>query len=216
MINMDFTKRVVLDTNVVDWQKTGVNGITIKPLAIQDDDLGHLTAMIRYNDKSVYTRKERSNGEELLVLAGTFSTHSGDYPTGTYYRNPRDILQLPFSQHGCIVFAKLNQIHPEDNQKIAKNVCTDAWVDSKYSAKMQFLSQHGTEQTLMVKWPKGYAYKGEGNVGGTEIFVISGELHDDTNCYSAGTWLRTMGAPFSNGKVKEEMVALVKYGHLSD
>lgn len=214
MINMDFTKRLVLDTNTVDWQQTGIDGVTIKPLAIQDDILGHLTAMIRYNDESIYTRKERSKGEELLVLAGTFSANTGDYPTGTYYRNPRSVMQMPFSQRGCIVFAKLNQVSPNDEQKVVKDVYTGDWIDSENGVKMQLLCHYEQEQTLMVKWPKGYSHAGESNIRGAEVFIISGELIDDLGSYKAGTWLRTAGAPFFNARADKETVAFVKYGHL--
>ena len=214
MINMDFTKRVVVDTNTISWQETGVDGVKIKPLTIQDDELGHLTAMLRYSDQAVYTRKERSKGEELLVLAGTFSAGSGDYPTGTYYRNPRSTMQMPFSQRGCIVFAKLNQIRSNDEKRVVKDVYTGKWVDSENGVKMQLLSHHENEQTLMVKWPKGYFHVGESNIQGAEVFVISGELIDDLGRYSAGTWLRASGVPFFNARTDKETVAFLKYGHL--
>ena len=216
IINTNFAKRIVLDTDTIEWQATGVDGVTIKPLAVQDGVLGHLTAMIRYQDGSVYTRKEYSKGEELLVLAGTFCTNSGDYPTGTYYRNPSSNMQMPFFQRGCVVFAKLNQIHSNDGQKVIKDVNTEEWIDSENGVKLQFLCDFEQERTLLIKWSESYSHIGEINLKGrgAEFFILSGELVDEMGHYPAGTWLRTPGIPFHNARVTNETIAFVKYGHL--
>ena len=214
MLNMDFSKRVVIDTNKVPWQPTGIPGVTVKPLALEDSESGHLTAMLRYQDESVYTRKELSMGEELLILAGTFTAASGDYATGTYYRNPSSMMQIPFSQRGCVMFAKMNQVQRTDSEKIVRNVYTTDWLGADNGIKMQILNQHAAEQTLMVKWPKNYSGAGESNITGAEVFVISGELIDDNGRYPAGTWLRSPSAPFNNAYTETETVAFIKYGHL--
>jgi anti-sigma factor ChrR (cupin superfamily) len=43
------------------------------------------------------------------VLEGTFSDEQGDYPAGSYVRNPVGSRHAPFSREGCTIFVKLHQ-----------------------------------------------------------------------------------------------------------
>ena len=43
---------------------------------------------MRYAPGSSFERPCHGGGEEILVLEGTFSDELGDYPAGSYLRNP--------------------------------------------------------------------------------------------------------------------------------
>ena len=45
-------------------------------------------------------------GEELFVLSGSLSDEHGDYPEGTWLRNPPGSEHSPYSEEGCLVFLK--------------------------------------------------------------------------------------------------------------
>jgi anti-sigma factor ChrR (cupin superfamily) len=47
-----------------------------------------LTTSVRFAPGSIFPADVHHGGEELLVLKGTFSDDRGDYPAGTYVRNP--------------------------------------------------------------------------------------------------------------------------------
>ena len=40
-------------------------------------------------------------GEDIFALDGVFSDEHGDYPAGTYLRNPPGSSHAPFSRDGC-------------------------------------------------------------------------------------------------------------------
>ena len=48
------------------------------------------------------------------MLEGVFQDEHGDYPTGTYVRNPPTSSHTPGSEPGCTIFVKLWQFDPDD------------------------------------------------------------------------------------------------------
>ncbi|SUV87500.1 ChrR Cupin-like domain [Bordetella pertussis] len=57
---------------------------------------GRATSIVRYAPGACFPRHEHPGGEEILVLAGSFSEEGGRYPAGWYLRNP------PGSSHGAL------------------------------------------------------------------------------------------------------------------
>ena len=88
MINMDFDQHVVVNTVSQDWQASPASGVWRKPLAREDAERGHATSIVRYDPGASFTAHNHPKGEEILVLEGVFSDETGDYPSGTYFRNP--------------------------------------------------------------------------------------------------------------------------------
>ncbi|MBO0236762.1 cupin domain-containing protein, partial [Vibrio parahaemolyticus] len=66
-------------------------------------------------------------GEEILVLEGVFSDEYGDYPAGTYLRNPPGSQHAPFSKEGCVILVKLNQFESEDLETVRINTNQASW-----------------------------------------------------------------------------------------
>ena len=87
MLNMDFTERIVIETQNQDWQVSPMPGVLRKPLAREDAERGHATSIVRYEPGASFSEHGHPLGEEILVLEGTFSDQTGDYPAGTYFRN---------------------------------------------------------------------------------------------------------------------------------
>ena len=101
MLNMDLSERVVIDTRQQTWVASPMPGVWRKPLAREDAERGHATSVVRYDPGSRFSAHDHPGGEEILVLSGTFSDHTGDYRAGTYFRNPVGFRHAPFSDEGC-------------------------------------------------------------------------------------------------------------------
>ncbi len=52
------------------------------------EEKARATFIVRYAPGTSFARHVHSGGEEFLVFDGTFQDEEGDYPVGTYARNP--------------------------------------------------------------------------------------------------------------------------------
>ena len=118
MLHMDFSQRVVIATHQSEWLASPMPGVWRKLLAREEAEGGHATSIVRYDPGSSFKRHEHPGGEEILVLDGTFSDQTGDYPAGTYFRNPEGFSHAPFSEPGCVLFVKLHQFQPGDDRHV--------------------------------------------------------------------------------------------------
>ncbi len=214
MLNLDFSQRVALDTNAIDWQPSPMPGVLRKPLAREEAERGHATSIVRYEPGSRFSEHGHPLGEEILVLDGVFSDHTGDYPAGTYFRNPEGFRHAPFSDEGCTLLVKLHQFQPDDDAHVVIDTNTEAWRPGHGNLQVMPLHQHGDEHVALVRWPAGEVFQLHRHFGGEEIFVISGEFIDEHGRYSAGSWLRSPHNSVHQPRVEQETVIWVKTGHL--
>ena len=56
--------------------------------------------------------------EEFLVLDGVFQDEHGDFPAGSYIRNPPQSSHTPGSEPGCTIFVKLWQFDLDDRTHV--------------------------------------------------------------------------------------------------
>src|SRR5262249_62190655 len=76
------------------------------------DEVARATSIVRYAPGTVFSPHTHPGGEEFFVLDGTFQDERGDYPAGSYVRNPPTSRHTPRSQAGCTIFVKLFQFDP--------------------------------------------------------------------------------------------------------
>ncbi len=214
MLNMDFAKTVVINTNASDWVSSPKAGVWRKPLAREDAERGHATSIVRYDAGASFSAHDHPLGEEILVLEGTFSDETGNYPAGTYLRNPEGFRHAPFSREGCIILVKLHQFQNGDNQKIRVDTLNGSWQQGYGNLEVLPLHSYEGEHTALVKWPKGEVFEHHSHFGGEEIYVMSGTFKDEHGSYPAGTWLRSPHLSKHHPFVDEETVIWVKIGHL--
>ena len=214
MLNMDFSKKVTIQTNNQPWLESPMSGVERKPLAREDAEQGHATSLVRYLPGAKFSAHDHPLGEEIFVLEGVFSDQSGDYPAGTYFRNPEGFRHAPFSKEGCTIFVKLHQFQQSDTQRLCVDTNSSAWQAGNGNLQVLPLHEHGCESVALVKWPAGERFKQHTHIGGEEIFVISGELIDEHGQYPAGTWIRSPHMSTHNPYVEQETIILVKAGHL--
>jgi anti-sigma factor ChrR (cupin superfamily) len=214
MMNMNLDQRVNINTNQDSWVITSHRGIWRKKLERESAEGGHTTSIVRYNPGTLFASHGHPNGEEILVLEGTFSDEHGEYKKGMYIRNPPGYKYAPFSKEGCILFVKLNQFLPNDTAQVRLDTSNAKWLAGQGNLQVIPLHEADSELTALVKWPAGESFHPHIHYGGEEIYVISGEFNDEHGTYPAGTWLRNPHMSQHNPFVKEDTVILVKVGHL--
>lgn len=214
MLNMDFSQKIVIDTAQRDWVPSPMPGVLRKPLAREDAERGHATSIVRYEPGARFSGHDHPLGEEILVLEGVFSDETGDYPAGTYFRNPEGFRHAPFSREGCVLLVKLHQFQRDDTSHVVVDTHSEPFRPGTGNLQVLPLHQHGTEQVALVRWPAGERFQPHRHFGGEEIYVISGELQDEHGSYPEGTWIRSPHMSEHFPFAEQETLIWVKVGHL--
>lgn len=214
MINMNFSERVVVKTSEVPWVASPASGVDRKLLEREEAERGRATSIVRYAAGSRFNTHLHPLGEEILVLDGVFSDEDGDYPAGTYIRNPPGSSHAPFSEEGCTLFVKLHQFSPDDRTQLRIHTKSTEWLPGQGGLQVMPLHSFEGEHCALVKWPAGELFKPHRHFGGEEILVLSGTFLDEHGRYPAGTWMRSPHLSQHTPYVEEETVIYVKTGHL--
>jgi anti-sigma factor ChrR (cupin superfamily) len=215
MKNMNFQQKVVIDTNKEQWIESPLTGVWRKPLAREEAEQGHATSIVQYEPGASFSFHNHPLGEEIFVLSGVFSDETGNYPAGSYFRNPEGFSHAPFSLEGCILLVKLHQFKHGDDQHISIDTNTAGWSPGIGQLQVMPLHSFQSESTALVKWPAGTKFQPHQHWGGEEIYVIEGELIDEHGRYPAGSWLRSPHLSQHNPFVEQDTLIFVKTGHLA-
>jgi len=215
MFNMDMKQTVVIKTAEQLWQASPSEGVWRKPLAREAVEHGHTTSLVRFDPGCSFTEHGHPFGEEIFVLEGVFSDQYGDYPAGTYLRNPPGSKHVPFSQQGCTLFVKLDQFDLEDSAEVRIDTKLAKWLPEQGELEVMPLHEFGNESVALVRWPSNSKFQPHMHVGGEEIYVLSGTFIDEYGIYPQGSWIRSPDRSDHNPYVEEETVIWVKTGHLT-
>jgi anti-sigma factor ChrR (cupin superfamily) len=215
MLNMDLSKRIVIDTNQMQWLDSPSSGVKRIPLEREEAESGRTTSLVEYKAGASFTKHIHPLGEEIFVLKGVFSDEFGDYGPGTYMRNPPGSSHAPFSKEGCLIFVKLNQMDPSDQSKVIVDTNKEAWRPGHGNLEVMPLHSFMTEGAALVKWPTGEKFIRHSHFGGEEVFVLTGEFIDELGRYPANTWIRSPHLSKHDPFVERETIILVKTGHLA-
>ena len=126
-IHNDFSERIVLHADRLAWHASPIQGVERQMLDRVGVEVARATSVVRYAPNTEFTSHTHNGGEEILVLDGCFSDERGDYPAGTYLRNPPGSQHAPFSTEGCTLFVKLRQIAQTDSQELPLNTKVSDW-----------------------------------------------------------------------------------------
>jgi anti-sigma factor ChrR (cupin superfamily) len=208
------TQRVVIETAQQSWIESPSDGVQRKPLEREHQESGHTTSVVRFAPGSQFTRHVHTQGEEILVLDGVFSDELGDYPAGSYLRNPPGSAHSPFSREGCTLLVKLDQFSDGDDTRVVLDTETQPWQPGIGGLRVKPLHEFEHEHTALVYWPEGEVFQPHRHYGGEEIFVLSGTFRDEHGSYPQGSWLRNPHMSQHHPFALEETVIWVKVGHL--
>jgi anti-sigma factor ChrR (cupin superfamily) len=208
--NMDLSKKVTINTTKETFISSPAGGVNRIPLEREDAESGRTTSIVEYIGGAAFQSHSHPLGEEIFVLEGIFSDENGDYPAGTYIRNPPGTSHAPFSKKGCKIFVKLNQMDLNDKNQVIIDTNNGDWHPGYRNLEVMPL----TENAALVKWPKGERFLNHSHHGGEEIFVLKGEFIDEHGRYPKGTWIRSPHLSTHFPFVEEETIIFVKTGHL--
>ena len=214
MLNMNFDKPVVVHTADMEWEASPMPGVWRKPLAREAAEHGHTTSVVRYDAGSRFSSHSHPLGEEIFVIEGVFSDEHGDYPAGTYLRNPPGSKHSPFSEPGCVLLVKLDQIDPADDTSLRIDTRGADWFPAEGDLQVMPLHYFDTEMVALYRWPANGRFTSQPHFGGEELFVLSGKLQDEYGAYPAGTWLRNPPGSEHARYAEEDTVTWIKTGHL--
>jgi hypothetical protein len=122
LINADFTKRAIVHAARMSWVPSPLPGVERRMLDRIGDEVARATSVVRYLPGSVFAPHTHDGGEEFLVLEGTFQDEHGDFPSGSYVRNPPTSRHTPRSGPGCVILVKLHQFDPNDRTLVRLDV----------------------------------------------------------------------------------------------
>jgi len=214
-IHADLTKRAVVDSNALPWVASPLAGVERRMLERDGAEVARATSLVRYAANAYFAAHTHGGGEEFLVLDGVFSDESGDFPTGMYVRNPVGSSHTPFSRQGATILVKLRQFDPTDQTFVRVDTHCQPWQPSTiHGIDLMPLHTFNEERVFLIRWQAGVTADHHVHTGGEEVFVLSGEYHDEQGSYPIGTWIRNPPGSTHQPISHTGCLLFVKTGHL--
>jgi anti-sigma factor ChrR (cupin superfamily) len=192
-INADLTERAMVASDSLSWVPSPLPGVERRMLERDGDEVARVTSLVRYAPNSRFSAHTHRGGEEFLVLEGTFSDDYGDFPAGTYVRNPVGSKHTPHTAGGCLILVKLWWMHPDDQEFVRIDTTReDLWQTTGLpGVEIMPLHRFGDETAALYRLAAGAALPGRSLPGGEEFFVLDGAGRDANGSYGKGSWVRT-------------------------
>ncbi|MEZ4399179.1 MAG: cupin domain-containing protein [Kofleriaceae bacterium] len=212
-LRADFSQRVVVHTEQVPWVPSPMPGVERRMLDRVGDEVARATSIVRYAAGSHFAPHTHGGGEEYLVLDGVFQDEHGDYPAGTYVRNPPTSRHTPRSAAGCTIFVKLWQFAPDDRTPVRARLAAPADQASP-GVRRQLLHADAREEVTFEAWAPGAAVE-RALPGGGELLVLDGAVAIDGEPLGPRGWLRLpVGSALAAQVGPAGAAVWLKTGHL--
>lgn len=130
-INANYSEVVIVHGETTPWSSSPNPSVERRRLELYGSvEAGRVTSIVRYLPNSSFHSHGHPEGEEILVLEGTFCDEHGSYPAGSYLLNPEGFSHQPFSEQGCYLLVKLRQFPGLDKQHVFVNTAEDSqWTE---------------------------------------------------------------------------------------
>lgn len=179
-INADFTKRVAVHFDRTEWVQSPAAGVERKMLDRIGEEVARATTIVRFAPGSAFSAHTHDGGEEYLVLDGVFQDETGDFPVGSYVRNPPTSSHTPSAKHGATILVKLHQFDPDDRTEVRRSI-------NGQGNPQLFKDAH--EDVRVFNLAAGEALDLDASYG-MELFVIEGSLRESDEDFTTWDWLR--------------------------
>ena len=190
-INANFGEPVAVHTAAMDWVASPMPGVERRMLDRIGEEVARATSIVRYAPGSAFAEHTHGGGEEFIVLDGVFQDEHGDYPAGSYVRNPPGSHHVPASKDGCIIFVKLWQFQIGDDVQMVRDLHQTSadlsQTDADFSQAKLFENER--ETVALEKWLPGHQREQTVD-GGFEILVLEGSVHWNGESYGQHDWIR--------------------------
>jgi hypothetical protein len=181
------------------------------------DEVARATSIVRYAPDSHFSPHTHGGGEEFLVLEGVFQDEHGDYPPGSYVRNPPTTRHKPGSAAGCTIFVKLWQFDADDRTEVRIDTGKRSFSPAPERAGVALmpLFHDEREDVRLERWAAG-AEVALGLPGGIEILVLEGGFVEGGEDFAPQSWLRLpAGARLTAAAGPNGAKVWIKSGHLA-
>ena len=189
----DLGAQVAVDTAALDWAASPSRSVWRKRLhRVGPAESGQVTSVVRYEPDSRFPAHDHPEGEEILVLTGTFSDEHGDWPAGTYLLNPEGFRHAPFSREGCELFVKLRQLPGREREHVVVDTQRVRFApgDAAGVETAPLYAQDGfSDRVDLERWAPGSEVERR-HAEGAELFVLEGALEDESGRHGPQAWLR--------------------------
>jgi len=215
-LNADFSQRVVVHAARLGWTPSPIVGVERRMLDRIGDEVARATSIVRYAPKSHFSPHTHGGGEEFIVLNGVFQDEHGDFPAGSYIRNPPTSHHTPGSTPGCILFVKLWQFDREDRTQVRIDTSAMPYMPAPEQPGVEVLSlfHDSREDVLLERWAPGAAIALP-VPGGAEVLVLEGGFEEEGERFEPQSWLRLPpGSVIQATAGPAGCKAWVKTGHL--
>src|SRR5680860_572177 len=156
-INADFSQRAAVHAANLPWTPSPVAGVDRRMLDRMGDEVARATSIVRYAPDSAFSPHVHTGGEEFLVLDGVFSDEHGDFPAGSYIRNPPQSRHTPGSVPGCTIFVKLWQFDLADRTHVRIDTGKMRFQPVSNGVEVMPLFSDAHEDVVQERWAPGTA-----------------------------------------------------------
>jgi anti-sigma factor ChrR (cupin superfamily) len=190
LLNEDFSKRTLIHGAKLDWVPSPAKGVDRRMLFRIGEEKARATSIVRYAPQSRFARHEHPGGEEFLVLDGVFQDESGNFPVGTYVRNPPGTGHAPKSDEGCTILVKLWQFKANDRERVVRRPGEGEKGTARPGVASAEVLFDGSEEVVMLEEWKPNAVVEVANPTGLELLVIEGGCTESGDTLDRWSWLR--------------------------
>lgn len=215
-LNADFSRRVAVHAAKMEWRPSPIAGVDRRMLDRIGDEVARATSIVRYAPRSHFSAHTHGGGEEFLVLDGVFQDEHGDYPAGSYVRNPPTTRHTPGSEPGCVLFVKLWQFDPADRTSVRIDTTKKPFLLSpdRAGVEVMHLFQDAREDVRLERWTPNAQIE-LAAPGGMEVLVLDGRFSDGFDDFTPQSWLRLPDGSNLRARVGAEGCRVwMKIGHL--
>ncbi|MEL7090714.1 MAG: cupin domain-containing protein [Pseudomonadota bacterium] len=216
-LNADFSKHVIVADADNPWRASPSAGVERKMLDRIGDEVARATTIVRFAPGSAFAPHTHDGGEEYIVLEGVFQDEDGDFPVGTYVRNPPTSRHTPSSEPGATIFVKLWQFDPEDREhvRIDMNAVDLAADPARVGVAQATLFRDAQELVALEVWEAGVSHNLSAD-GGAELLVLEGTLSDGAHDLGVRDWVRVPPGGSVSLRAGEHGARIwIKRGHLA-
>lgn len=190
-INSEFDRRVVVHSATQEWLESPMKGVFRRPLDRVGAEVARATSIVKYMPNSVFSPHIHTGGEEFLILDGVFQDEHGDYPAGSYVRNPPKTSHTPSSMSGCVMLVKLWQFRPDDTKHVNIDINSAQSVPHEHieNALCIPLYKDEYEEVSIQTWEADSTINIDAEEG-LEVLVLEGDFTEGQDSLNVHSWLR--------------------------
>lgn len=190
-LNADFSQRVSVHGAGAAWVPSPIPGVDRRMFDRIGDEVARATSIVRYAPGSAFSPHVHTGGEEFFVLEGVFQDEHGDFPAGTYVRNPPTSRHTPASENGCTIFVKLWQFDPDDRRTVRIDTSDALFSRAPQRPGVELLPlfEDAFENVSLERWSAGSRVD-LASPGGLEVLVLEGGFVEDGETFRPQSWLR--------------------------